>query len=170
MFKYNWSLILLRNAKYGLGVATFLLTKPDSDTYWGYSQGLQRNRTYFFKVFKKFVLMWAIFKVFIEKKIKSLLNLLHYCFCFFFCFFLARGGGLWSTQNLSSLTRHQTCTCCVDRQILTSGQPRKSLDFFKQCVSYIPRSLKSLKLRNTGFPKLKFKRTSWHHLWRIFST
>ena len=98
--------------------------------------------------------------------LKSLLKLSQYCFClgcFFFFFF-----GCEAHRILAPWPGIKLAPAALIDKVLTSGQPRKSLDFFKQCVSYIPRSLKSLKRRNTGFPKLKFKHTSWHHLQRIF--
>ena len=45
--------------------------------------------------------------------LKSVLNLLQYCFCFYALVFWPLG--MW---NLSSLTRDQTCTPCIGRQSL----------------------------------------------------
>ena len=53
--------------------------------------------------------------------LKSLLNLLQYCF--FFC-----PQGMW---NCSSLTRDQTCTLCIGRKSLNHLPPRKLL---KHCL------------------------------------
>ena len=58
--------------------------------------------------------------------LKSLLNLLQYCFCFIFgglfFFFLPRG-----TWDLCSPTRDRTLTPALEGEVLTTGLPRKSL-------------------------------------------
>ena len=61
--------------------------------------------------------MWTIFKVFIEFVTILLL--------FYVLFFWP--GGMW---DLSSLTRDQTLTPCIERQSLTTGLPGKSLPYF----------------------------------------
>ena len=71
-------------------------------------------------------LLCALFFIFIWMSgpfLKSLLNLLQYCFCFTFWFFLL--GGMW---DLSSLTRDRTWAPCIGRWSLHhhSGPPEKS--------------------------------------------
>ena len=53
--------------------------------------------------------------------VKSLPNLLKYCFCFMFWFFDHQACG-----NFSSLTRDWTCTPALEDKILTTGPPGKS--------------------------------------------
>ena len=52
--------------------------------------------------------------------LKSLLNLLQYCFCFMFWFFDHEAGRIFS-----SLTRDQTCTPCIGRQTLNHWTTRE---------------------------------------------
>ena len=63
--------------------------------------------------------------------LKSLLNLLQYGFCFMFRFF--------GHKDLNSLTRGQTCTLCVEVEVLTTGLPGESLNLLKMdsqlCIS-----------------------------------
>ena len=59
--------------------------------------------------------------------LKSLLNLLQYCFSCFLCFWLR---GMW---DLISLTRDQPCTPGMEGEVLTTGLPGKSLEFH-QCM------------------------------------
>ena len=54
--------------------------------------------------------------------LKSLLNLLQYCFCFMFLFFSPQC--IW---GLSSLTRDQTLSPCIGRRSLTTGLSGRSL-------------------------------------------
>ena len=60
-------------------------------------------------------------KIFLcEPFLKSLLNLLQYCFCFMFWFFWP-----WDMWDLSSLTRDQTHTPCIRRQSLNHWTARE---------------------------------------------
>ena len=52
--------------------------------------------------------------------LKSLLNLLQYCFCFMFLFFWPRG--MW---DLSSPTRDRICTPCIERRSLNHWTARE---------------------------------------------
>ena len=59
--------------------------------------------------FKELVFFWCgLF-------LKSLLNLLHYCFCFMFCFVFFSPWGVW---DLSCLTRDWTHIPCTGRRSL----------------------------------------------------
>ena len=57
--------------------------------------------------------------------LKSLLNLLQYCFCFMFWVFWLQG--MW---DLSSLIRDQTCTPCIERWSLNHWTTREVLRLF----------------------------------------
>ena len=74
------------------------------------SLGLKKN------VKPLYTYMTSVFK----KNLVSLLNLLQYCFCFMFCFFLAEG--MWDP---SSSTREPTHTPCIGRQSLNHWTTRE---------------------------------------------
>ena len=58
----------------------------------------------------------------VDHFLKSLLNLLQYCFCFtFWCLFW-----LWGMWDLSSLTRIEPAPPAVEGEVLTTGLPGKS--------------------------------------------
>ena len=89
--------------------------------------------------------------------LKSLLNLLQYCFCFMFWFF-----GLW---DLSSLTRDQTHTLCIGRQSLNHWTSREvplfvytSLDslglhgYLDSCLSSIQETSEPVLLKYCFYP------------------
>ena len=52
--------------------------------------------------------------------LKSLLNLLQYCFCVYILLFRP-----WGTWDLNSLTRDQTCTPCIGRWCLNNWTTRE---------------------------------------------
>ena len=69
--------------------------------------------------------------------LKSLLNMLKYCFCLIFHFF-----GLCSMWDLSSPTRNRTCTPCIGRQSLNHWGARKAPRILAFKVSFLtPQSL-----------------------------
>ena len=74
-----------------------------------------------------FIMNWhnIFLKIFlIGPFLKSLLNLLQYCFCFMFWFFWSRG--MW---DLSSPTRDQTRTPCIGRCSLNHWTAREALNW-----------------------------------------
>ena len=75
--------------------------------------------TIFFKFY--FIFKLYIIVLVLPPFLKSLLNLLQYCFCFMFCFsFLA--GGMW---DLSSPTWDRTHTLCLGKRSLNHWTSRE---------------------------------------------
>ena len=66
--------------------------------------------------FKIFFLMWTIF-------LKSLLNVLQYCFCFMFWFFGREACGI-----LAPRPGTEPAPAALEGEVLTTGPPGKSLE------------------------------------------
>ena len=94
--------------------------------YWAKGEGFLTYfcpgfQNFFFFLMKIIHIHGKVFGTFLKNCIhlKSLLNLLQYCFYFMFCFLAKRHVGS------CSLTRNWTCTPCVGRQNLNHWSTRK---------------------------------------------
>ena len=102
--------------------------------------------------FRKTFLLWKFFLRFFGcgPFLKSLLNLLQYCFCFMF--------GREAGGDLSSLTRDWTPTPALEGEVLTTGLPGKSLLLWKRLNIL---KTKEFSITNSHIPSFHFS-TSIH--------
>ena len=85
--------------------------------------------------------------------LKSLLNLLQYCFCFMFWFFW-----LWGMWDLTSLTRYWTHTLCIRSRNLNHWTAREVPCALLEMVVY---SRKETKMSRTGEERERHSGRRW---------
>ena len=117
--KWKWSRSVMSDPQRLHGLQPSRLLRP-----WGFpgkSTGVGCHCLLWWKahftIFVSFFFFWC------GPFLKSLLNLLQYCFCFMFCFFPPQACVILAPQS-----GIKPATSALEGEVLTTGPPRKSLE------------------------------------------